>query len=159
MLPHQEPRMLPHQESRLRLHRKFRCSLESRVQRWFRLSRTQVRCASCLVSSASEVFCALLRGAPVVCYLSSVSNSHLHDGCTITVQCRLKNSKDSDSLSLSDSVLAYINPCFSRHGFLNSRSDSLSEFISTWFCRFHLRCKQRVSRTTSHVSVCFNIRR
>ena len=43
--------------------------------------------------------------------------------------------------------------------FSSSRSDSLSEFISPWFCRISLRCKQRVSRTTSHVSVCFNIRR
>ena len=34
----------------------------------------------------------------------------------------------SDSLSLSDSVLACINPCFSRQGSLNNRSDSLSEF-------------------------------
>ena len=60
-----------------------------------------------------------------------------------------------DSLCLSDSVLVRIHPCLSRQGSLNDRSDSLSEFISTWFCRFSLRCKQRVSRTT----VCFNILR
>ena len=68
------------------------------------------------------------------------------------IHCTSLNSSSplpSDSLCLSDSVLACINPCFSRQGFLNSRSDSLSEFISTWFCHFSLRCKQRVSRTTS----------
>ena len=50
---------------------------------------------------------------------------------------------------LSDSVLACMNPCFSRQGFLNS----LSEFLLTWFCRFSMQNKQRVSRTSSHVSV------
>ena len=42
---------------------------------------------------------------------------------------------------------------------LSLSSDSLSELFFTWFCRFSLRCKQRVSRTTSHVSECFNTRR
>ena len=42
---------------------------------------------------------------------------------------------------------------------LASPAKILSEFISTWFRRFFLRCKQRVSWTTSHVSVCLNIRR
>ena len=55
------------------------------------------------MSLASEAFCALLRCAPVVCYSSSVLNSHLHDGCTITVQCRLKH---SFSLSFSLSFLS-----------------------------------------------------
>ena len=63
------------------------------------------------------------------------------------------------SLCLSDTVSVGLQPCFSRQGFLDSHSDSLSEFISTRFCRFSLRCKQRVSGTTSSVSVCFKIRR
>ena len=78
------------------------------------------------------------------------------------IHCTKLNSSSSHfsvSLSPSDSVLACFPPGFSRQDSLDNRSESLSECISALFCRFSLRCKQLVSRTTSHVSVCFNVRR
>ena len=64
-------------------------------------------------------------------------------------------------LSLYVSILAScqgsLHPGFSCQGSLKNSSDSLSEFILSWFCRFSMQ-NQRVSRTTSHVSVSFNIR-
>ena len=78
------------------------------------------------------------------------------------VYCTSLNSSSSplsDSLCLSDSVLVCFHPGFSRQDSLTSPSDSLSEFILTWFCLFSTRSKQRASRTTSHVSVSFDIRK
>ena len=71
--------------------------IEHRTHRWIRFSRTWARCGRCLVSLAFEAFCALLRVA-VVCCSFFVLNSHLHDGCTITVQCRLEHSNTFFSL-------------------------------------------------------------
>ena len=51
------------------------------------------------------------------------------------------------------------HPGFSCQSSLENSSDSFSEFILTWFCRFFIEKKQRVSRTTSRVSVSFNIHR
>ena len=62
----------------------------------------------------------------------------------------------SDSLSPSDSVL--FHPGLSCQGSLNNSSGSLSELILPWFSRFSKQKKQRVPRTTSHVSLSFNIR-
>ena len=41
---------------------------------------------------------------------------------------------------------------------LASPAKVLSRILPTWFCRLSLPKKQRISRTTSHVSVSFNIR-
>ena len=87
------------------------------------------------------------------------------------IPCTSLNSSSSplsDSFSPSDSVLVCIHlgfscqsslhPGLSCQGSLNNPFDSLAEFILTWFCRFSMHNKQRVSGTTSHVSVNFNIR-
>ena len=64
-----------------------------------------------------------------------------------------------DSLCLSDSVSVRFYPCFSRQGFLNDRSDSLSAFVVMWLCRFSIRCKRCASWAASSVSVSFNVYR
>ena len=63
------------------------------------------------------------------------------------------------SLCFSDSVSVCIHPCFSRQGSLNDRSDSFSAFVIMWFCRSSMLCKRRTTRTTSSVSVSFNVSR
>ena len=77
-----------------------------------------------------------------------ITGFHGHIPCTSLY---LSSSPLSDSLSLSDSVLVCIHPGFSRQASLNNHSDSLSESILTWFCRFSMQSKQRMSPTTSHV--------
>ena len=94
-----------------------------------------------------------------------MSNRHLliffNPGFLRHISCTSLNPSSfllSDSLSLSDSGLVCFHPGFSCQSYFNNSSDSLSEFILTWFCRLSLPNKQRISLTTSHVSVSFNIR-
>ena len=69
----------------------------------------------------------------------------------------------SDSLCLNDSVL-YVFILASPAKVLSILASPAKvlpirsrKFILTWFCRLTLPNKQRISRTTSHVSVSFNI--
>ena len=122
-------------------------------------------CCSSLAASGSLwltwtsliLFLVVLAFYDVTARCVRLSNRHLLIICVPAflrhIPCTSLNSSSSlffHSLCLCDSVLACINRCFSRQGFLKYRSGSLAEFILTWFCRFSLRCKQRVSRTTSH---------
>ena len=63
------------------------------------------------------------------------------------------------SVSAILSLYAFILAFPVKEGSLNDRSDSLSAFIVMWLCRSSMRCKRRKTRTTSSVSVSFNVRR
>ena len=105
-----------------------------------------------LVFSDVTARCVRMSMLPAHNFYPWVPQAHHPTHCSIRT---LLTSRTRFTLSLHVSLLA----SQAKINYLDSRSDSLSEFISTRFRRFFLRCKPRVSRTTSHVSVCFNVHR